>query len=54
VDVIIALLLFAVLGWRWLLLPGFVMEAITCVGVLPFWRLVVAGIALQGGLPGQN
>ena len=48
VDVVTAVLLFAVLGWQWLLLPGLVMEAIPGLGVLPFWLLVVAGIALWG------
>jgi hypothetical protein len=47
-DVVTALLLFGVLGWQWLLLPGLVMEAIPGVGVLPFWLLVVAGIAVWG------
>jgi len=48
VDVVTAVLLFAVLGWQWLLLPVLVMEAIPGLGVLPFWLLVVAGIALWG------
>jgi hypothetical protein len=48
VDVVTALLLFAVLGWQWLLLPGLVMEAIPGVAVLPLWLLVVGGIAVWG------
>jgi hypothetical protein len=48
VDIVTAILLFAVLGWQWLLLPGLVMEAIPGVSVLPFWLLVVAGIAVWG------
>ena len=48
VDVVTAILLFVVLGWHWLLLPGLVMEAIPGVGVLPFWLLVVGAIAVWG------
>jgi hypothetical protein len=48
VDILTALLLFAVLGWQWLLLPGLVLEAIPGVGVLPFWLLVVGAIAVLG------
>ena len=39
VDVVTAALLFVVLGWQWLLLPGLVLEAIPGIGVVPFWRL---------------
>ena len=48
VDVVTAALLFVVLGWQWLLLPGLVLEAIPGVGVLPFWLLVVGAIAVFG------
>lgn len=48
VDVVTVALLFAVLGWQWLLLPGLVMEAIPGVGILPFWILVVVGIIVWG------
>jgi len=48
VDWVTAILLFTVLGWRWLLLPGLVLEAIPGVGVVPFWLLVVAAIAVWG------
>lgn len=48
VDVATAFLLFMVLGWQWLLLPGLVLEAIPGLGVLPFWLLVVAAIAVLG------
>jgi hypothetical protein len=47
-DFTTALLLFAVLGWQWLLLPGLIMEAIPGVYVFPFWVLVVGGIAVWG------
>lgn len=50
VDLATALLLFIVLGWRWLLLPGLIMEAIPGVGVVPVWVLVVAAIALWGSV----
>jgi hypothetical protein len=48
VDVVTAALLFVVLGWRWLLLPGLVLEAIPGLGVFPFWLLVVGAIAVVG------
>jgi hypothetical protein len=48
VDVVTAALLFVVLGWQWLLLPGLLLEAIPGVGVLPFWLLVVGAIAVLG------
>jgi hypothetical protein len=48
VDIATAALLFAVLGWQWLLLPGLVLEAIPGVGVLPFWLFVVGAIAVLG------
>jgi hypothetical protein len=48
VDGVTAALLFGVLGWQWLLLPGLIMEAIPCLAVLPLWLLVVFGIAVWG------
>ena len=48
VDLGTALLLFIVLGRQWLLLPGLALEAIPGLGVLPFWLLVVAAIAVLG------
>ena len=48
VDLVTAALLFIVLGWHWLLLPGLIMEAIPGVGVVPFWVLVVGAIAVWG------
>jgi len=47
-DIVTAVLLFMVLGWQWLLLPGLALEAIPGVGVLPFWLLVVGAIAVLG------
>jgi hypothetical protein len=48
VDLATAVLLFMVLGRQWLLLPGLALEAIPGLGVLPFWLLVVAAIAVLG------
>lgn len=48
VDLVTAVLLFLVLGWRWFLLPGIIMEAIPGVSVMPFWVLVVGAIAVWG------
>lgn len=48
VDIVTAALLFVVLGWQWLLLPGLVLEAIPGVGIVPFWLLVVGAIAVLG------
>jgi hypothetical protein len=48
VDLVTALLLFMLLGWRWALLPGFVAEAIPGVAAFPVWTLVVAAVALWG------
>ena len=48
VDIATVLLLFMVLGRQWLLLPGLALEAIPALGVLPFWLLVVAAIAVLG------
>jgi hypothetical protein len=48
VDLLTALVLFLILGFRWLLLPGLIMEAIPGVGVVPFWVLVVGAVAVYG------
>src|SRR5689334_16503909 len=48
VDFVTAALLFVVLGWQWLLLPGLLLEAVPGVGVVPFWLLVVGAIAVLG------
>ncbi len=47
-DVITAMVLFMVLGWQWILLPGLIMEAIPGLYVFPFWVLVVGAVALWG------
>jgi hypothetical protein len=48
VDLVTAILLFVVLGWQWILLPGLIMEAIPGLCVFPFWVLVVGAVALWG------
>jgi hypothetical protein len=48
VDLVTAILLFIVLGWQWLLLPGLIMESIPGVAVMPFWLLTVGAIAVWG------
>jgi hypothetical protein len=48
IDIVTAVLLFVVLGWQWLLLPGLILEAVPGVGVVPFWLLVVGAIAVLG------
>jgi MFS superfamily sulfate permease-like transporter len=47
-DVVTAIVLFIVLGWQWILLPGLIMEAIPGLDVLPFWVLVVGAVAVWG------
>ena len=47
-DFLTAILLFIVLGFQWILLPGLIMEAIPGLYVLPFWVLVVAAVAMWG------
>jgi hypothetical protein len=47
-DFLTAILLFIVLGFQWILLPGLIMEAIPGLYVFPFWVLVVAAVTLRG------
>jgi hypothetical protein len=47
-DLVTALVLFAILGWQWVLLPGLIMEAIPGLYVFPFWTLAVAAVAVWG------
>ena len=46
VDLATALLLWAVLGWSWMLLVALVPEALPVVAVFPTWTLVV--VAMKG------
>lgn len=48
VDLVTAILLFIMLGWQWILLPGLVMEAIPGLYIFPFWVLVVGAVAMWG------
>jgi hypothetical protein len=50
VDLVTALLLFVILGWRWAILPGLLAEAIPGVAAFPVWVLVVASVAIWGGV----
>ena len=47
-DIVTALVLFMLLGRRWLLLPALILEAIPGLWVFPFWVLVVGAIAVTG------
>ena len=47
-DLVTATLLFMVLGWQWILLPGLILEAIPGLYVFPFWVLVVGAMAMSG------
>ena len=44
IDLVTALLLFLVLGRRWVILPGLIAEAIPGMGIFPVWILVVVSI----------
>jgi len=50
VDLVTAILLFIVLGWQWILLPGLIMEAIPGLNVFPLWVLVVGTVAISGSV----
>lgn len=50
IDVSTAVLLFAVLGWRWLLLPALIAEAIPGLAFFPAWVLVVVSVAVFGNV----
>jgi hypothetical protein len=49
-DAATALVLFVILGRRWALLPGLVVEAIPGMGVFPVWVLVVLSIIMYDGI----
>ena len=50
VDVVTALLLFFLLGRKWVILPGLIAEAIPGLNIFPFWLLVVGSIATWGAI----
>src|SRR6202162_4775048 len=49
-DIATAFALFLILGRRWALLPGLVMEAVPGMGVFPVWVLVVLSIIVYDGI----
>jgi hypothetical protein len=50
IDIVTAVLLFMILGWRWAILPGLIAEAIPGFAVFPAWILVVGAIAVWGNI----
>lgn len=54
VDLGTAGLLFLILGRRWALLPGLIMEAIPGMGVFPVWVLVVISIMVYDEIKGHK
>jgi len=50
VDLVTALLLFLLLGRKWVILPGLIAEAIPGLNIFPFWLLVVGSIATWGSI----
>lgn len=51
-DVVTALVLWALCGWRWPLLPALIVEAIPGLALFPTWSLVVGTLPLLPG--GKN
>lgn len=47
-DLLTAFLLFIVMDWQRVLLPGLIMEAIPGLYVFPFWVLAVGAVAMWG------
>jgi hypothetical protein len=54
IDLATALLLFLILGRRWMLLPGLIAEAIPGMGVFPVWILVVLSIIAYDDIKGRK
>jgi hypothetical protein len=54
VDLGTAGLLFLILGRRWALLPGLIVEAIPGMGVFPVWVLVVMSIIVYDEIKGHK
>lgn len=52
-DIVTAVLLFAILGKRWQLLPALVAEAIPVVAAFPSWVLVVFAIQMSQNKTGS-
>jgi hypothetical protein len=50
-DAVTAVVLFAVLGFRWPLLPALAIEAVPVLQLFPAWTLVVAALASAENAP---
>jgi hypothetical protein len=48
IDLATALILFLLLGRKWVILPGLIAEAVPGLNIFPFWLLVVGSIAIWG------
>ncbi len=47
VDVVTAILLWMLLGWRWVMLPAFIAEAIPGLAMFPTWLLVTTACVVS-------
>lgn len=54
IDLVTALLLFLILGRRWVILPGLVAEAIPGMGVFPVWVLVVLSLIVYDDIKARK
>lgn len=54
IDLVTAVVLFAVLGFRWPLLPALIVEAIPGLSLFPTWTLAVGAIAFLGETPKRD
>src|SRR5271157_4070329 len=54
IDLGTALLLFLILGRRWAILPGLIVEAIPGMGVFPVWVLVVFSIIVYDDIKARK
>ena len=54
IDLATALLLFLILGRRWMLLPGLIAEAIPGMGVFPVWVLVVLSLIVYDDIKARK
>jgi len=54
IDLVTALLLFLVLGRRWVILPGLVAEAIPGMGIFPVWVLVVLSLIVYDDIKARK
>ena len=54
IDLVTALILFLLLGRKWVILPGLIAEAVPGLNIFPFWLLVVGSIAIWGTIRGPQ